>query len=88
VDRQKQQAVRQRIRQMLEQGEMPCDEPDKTWAGRGTGTHCAACGETIQPSDIEYEVDLLPGATLRLHRDCHDIWQEECWPHRTGTPSS
>lgn len=81
--------IRKRIRQMLETGEIPCDEPDKIWAGRGTGSHCAACGEAIAPTEVEYEVDLPPGrgSTLRLHRACHDIWRQECdrqHPHATA----
>ena len=37
-----------------------------------------ACGETIEPTQVEFEVQLGPGAILRLHRLCHLIWQEEC----------
>jgi hypothetical protein len=71
-------SIRVRVRQMLETGRLPCDEPGKVWAGRGVGTHCAACGEPIATSDIEFEVDLVSGASLRLHRTCHEIWREEC----------
>lgn len=71
-------SIRARVRQMLETGALPCDEPGKVWAGRGVGTHCAACGEPIAVTDIEFEVDLLSGTTLRLHRVCHEIWREEC----------
>ena len=69
---------------MLQSGEMPCDEPEKVWAGRGTGSHCAACGEPITTAEIEFEVELGPAAptVLRLHRDCHGIWQDECGEHR------
>jgi hypothetical protein len=71
-------ALRVRVRQLVETGEVPCEEPGKTWAGRGSGTHCAACGEPIRPTDIEFEADLPSGLTLRLHRLCHDVWREEC----------
>jgi hypothetical protein len=70
--------IRARVRRMLEAGALPCDEPGKVWAGRGVGTHCAACGEPIAVTDIEFEVDLASGTTLRLHRLCHEIWREEC----------
>ena len=70
--------LRDRVRQLVETGEIPCEEPGKTWAGRGSGTHCAACGEPIRPTDIEFEADLPSGLTLRLHRLCHDVWREEC----------
>ena len=70
--------LRLRVRQLVETGEVPCEEPGKTWAGRGTGTHCAACGKTIRPDEIEFEAELSSGATLRLHRVCHDVWRDEC----------
>jgi hypothetical protein len=72
-------AIRARIRTMVESGALPCDEPEKTWAGKGEGTHCAACGQGISPSDVEFEVDVA-GTTLRLHRLCHQFWLEECAP--------
>ena len=71
-------ALRVRVRQLVETGEVPCEEPGKTWAGHGSGTHCAACGELIKPTEIEFEADLPSGLTLRLHRLCHDVWREEC----------
>jgi hypothetical protein len=71
-------ALRLRVRQLVESGEVPCEEPGKTWAGHGTGTHCAACGKPITPSEIEFEAELASGVTLRLHRRCHDMWREEC----------
>lgn len=77
------QNIRARIRQMVETGELPCDETGKVWAGRGSGTHCAACGEPIEASQIEFEVPLGASTVLRLHRVCHHIWLEECQPLRT-----
>ena len=71
-------SIRARIRQMVETGELPCEESGKVWAGRGDGTHCAACGETIESTEIEFEVDLGRGTVLRLHRLCHHMWQKEC----------
>jgi hypothetical protein len=71
-------AFRLRVRQLIETGQVPCEETGKTWAGRGTGTHCAACSRPITPSEIEFEAELSSGLTLRLHRDCHDVWREEC----------
>lgn len=70
--------IRARIRTMVETGEFPCEESGKVWAGRGSGTHCAACGETIESTQIEFEVALSATTMLRLHRLCHHIWQEEC----------
>ncbi|MGH6691011.1 MAG: hypothetical protein ACREF4_10070 [Gammaproteobacteria bacterium] len=71
--------IRARIRTMVETGVLPCDEPEKTWAGKGGGIHCAACGELIALTEVEFEVD-VKGTTLRLHRLCHVWWLEECEP--------
>ena len=72
--------IRARMRQMVETGQISCAEPDKVWAGRGNGSHCAACTDPIGPTEIEFEIDLQSGSTLRLHRACHAIWREECEP--------
>jgi len=71
--------IRKRVRHMITVAELPCEE-GKTWAGRGgIGDTCMACGESIAPTEIEYEVDLPSSRiTLRLHLACHRIWLEEC----------
>ena len=71
-------SIRGRVRQMLETGALPCDDNGKVWAGRGMGTHCAACGEPIAAAEVEFEVELTSGTAIRLHRVCHEIWREEC----------
>jgi hypothetical protein len=73
-------AIRARIRIMLETGDLPCEDADRTWAGNGDGRRCAGCTEAIAPSEVEFEVDLASGKTIRLHRLCHAIWLEECEP--------
>lgn len=73
-------AIRQRIRTMVETGALPCDEPEKVWAGKGMGQHCVACSQPISAAEIEYEVELTAGQMFRVHRRCHEIWREECEP--------
>jgi hypothetical protein len=71
--------IRQRVRRLHETGEVPCDNVDgKLWAGRGSGDLCALCIEPIAPTEIEFEVELSSGAVLRVHRRCHQLWEEEC----------
>ena len=73
--------VRDRIRTMIHTGELPCEEPGKTWAGGGESKRCTACAESIPPTEIEFEVMLpVSGLIVRLHRLCHAIWLEECEP--------
>ena len=69
--------LRARIRELIAAGLVPCDEPHKVWAGRGNGTHCLACGQTITSAEVEYEVDLA-SAVFRVHRACFATWRKEC----------
>jgi hypothetical protein len=72
-------ALRARIRQLNETGEIPCDEPpERLWAGPGTGDTCAVCTDRISPEETEFEVDLPSDVTLRLHRRCYTLWLDEC----------
>ena len=74
------ESVRERVRALIAAGTLPCEPEDRVWAGRGTGDTCAACVQPIDRTEIEFEVDLPSGRTLRLHRQCHRIWLEECEP--------
>jgi hypothetical protein len=72
-------SIRARIRRMVESAEIPCDDPETIWAGKGTGERCVACARPIAGTEIEYEVELA-AQTYRLHRACFVIWEEECEP--------
>jgi hypothetical protein len=69
--------LRARIRELVKAGLVHCDEPDKVWAGRGTGTHCLACAAPITPSEVEYEIELA-AATYRVHLACFTLWRAVC----------
>jgi hypothetical protein len=64
---------------MAERGQIPCEEPETLWAGKGSGDFCLACAQPIAATEIEYEVEFA-SATYRLHRPCYTIWVEECEP--------
>jgi hypothetical protein len=78
------EVIRARIRTMLETGELPCDDTERTLGGRGLGRRCSACGEEISADELEFKVDLASGHTLRLHRRCHELWIEECEPLKSA----
>lgn len=49
-------------------GRLPHRRPDRMWAGRSTGTECAACGAVLERDDIEYELEFaLDGELDRYH---------------------
>jgi len=69
---------------MRDSGVIPCDQPQRTWAGNGQGHECAACAKPILKTEVEYEVDVRSGVTIRLHRSCHGVWLEECAEAKAG----
>ena len=66
----------------------PYRQPLRTWAGRGTGATCHGCGGSIQPHEIEYEIELPASGgnrslryqpssdaqSLRFHFGCYRNW--------------
>jgi len=77
-------AERARIRAMLETGELPCGDAERTLGGRGLGRRCSACREEISVDELEFKVDLASGHALRLHRRCYQLWLEECEPSKSA----
>jgi len=65
------------IRSKLEDGTLPCEEPNRLRAGIGSGEPCTACERPIPPSQTEYEPQYNNRATIRLHLGCHGLWEAE-----------
>jgi hypothetical protein len=66
------------VREKLDTGLLPHDQPRKLWAGDGTGKTCTACERPILSSQREYEVqydDDRPD--IRFHAACHGAWEAE-----------
>ena len=51
-------------------------QPERIWAGSGSGAMCSLCGSPIQAHEIEYEI-ALPSTEriLRFHFLCHRRWE-------------
>jgi CheY-like chemotaxis protein len=64
------------IRAKVDSGALPlsADPPAKCWVGKGTSRACDGCDKVVAPDEIEYELDLTDGRTLRLHADCLALW--------------
>ena len=72
-------ALRLRVRQLIENGQLPVMLPRQIRAGYGSGRVCAACDQPIGSTQVEYEVeDDSHGRPLGFHMGCHDAWQLEC----------
>jgi hypothetical protein len=64
----------QRIRDKLRWGILPDAEPIRIWAGYGNGTVCDGCEISIEPKEVEHEVELENGRTLHFHIACARLW--------------
>lgn len=74
------EALRRRAREMIAAGRLPRIAATRSWAGFGTGAPCALCGERIDASEPEIEMDYVEGTrrtTLVYHRECSAAWDEE-----------
>jgi hypothetical protein len=70
-------SLRDVIRRKLYDGALPSDPPrDKIYAGYGSGAACDACGDPIQPAQVEYELNYPDEhRTFRLHLGCAGLWE-------------
>jgi len=65
------------IQAKIKSGALPAshDGSGKSYAGKGTDKACDGCDERVTQEDIEYEIDISDGRTLRFHQACFTIWQ-------------
>ena len=65
------------IRTKLASGALPLMAPTKVWGSvDGKQGACAGCGEALK-GGTEYEVEFAGAVSLRFHRVCYGIWEEE-----------
>jgi len=70
----------QGAREVLERHGLPEARFVRLWGGMGSQCRCDACGETIEPDEVEYELEFsqdTESITLRLHRECWENWSLE-----------
>ena len=72
-------ALTEKVRDKLDAGVLPHDDPLKLWAGGiGSGKPCTACEKPILPSQTEYEIEYYDDRpAIRLHVGCHTVWEAE-----------
>ena len=65
------------IRERLASGGLPSVAPSKVWGSiDGKSGACAGCGEKLD-GGTEYEVEFAGTVSVRFHRVCYGIWEEE-----------
>jgi hypothetical protein len=65
----------QKIREKIAAGTLPRDAPGITFAGFGTHQRCDGCDTPILPTEMEYEVPVRDGRTIRFHVRCVLLWE-------------
>jgi hypothetical protein len=70
--------VRDRVRALLDGGELPKLQTGKCVAGRGAGLACTVCGEAITATEVEYKID---GQVATVHPACFIVWLSESRTH-------
>jgi hypothetical protein len=72
--------LRLEARRRVASGRLPCEPQQYLWAGAGDGQLCSLCDRSIDPQQIEYELQFNtnPQIIYRFHRICHQAWELEC----------
>ena len=65
------------VRAKLTAGALPRMEVQRSWAGPGSGLPCSGCDQVITRQEVEHEIEVNRGSTLRFHRACFLAWQQE-----------
>jgi hypothetical protein len=75
--------LRHTAREAIQAGRLPKRQPERVWAGPGSGACCAICGTSTTADEVEFELDFVrPGEALRTttyfaHSRCFSAWKLE-----------
>ncbi len=76
-------ALKRQIRAQLSEGRLGSVD-GVSRSQRGTGRPCVVCRRTIEPAEVEREVD-GQGMVLHAHEACYKPWREESVARRAAT---
>jgi hypothetical protein len=77
------QAVRAKVREVLQAGKLPNRKPDRTWGGPGVGAPCSVCDLPATRDQLEFEIEFArdgdnPGRDkYHVHVRCFAAWEFE-----------
>jgi hypothetical protein len=75
--------IRANARAVVLAGRLPSRRPDRTWGGPGVGAPCTVCELSVEPSQMEFEIQFAwdgdnPGLDkYHLHIRCFAAWEFE-----------
>ena len=75
-----------RIGAKIAAGLLPLATEARQRIGKGSGGSCDACDDPIARADVEYEVSIGRGRTLRLHSECLAAWRDGRYDRRPSDP--
>ena len=73
--------LRRRARAALRAEILPRVQPDRSWGGNGSGELCPVCGRSVDPEELELELEFAAteiGNDTRefhLHVPCFKAWE-------------
>ena len=73
--------VRDDLLDAIRSGKLPRRSPVRTWAGQGCGAPCMVCDQPINDTELEYELEVAPGAASKraqghhIHIGCFWAWE-------------
>ena len=71
--------LRERARQLLISGKLPCSDPAVSWAGSGRGEPCCVCMLLVRPDEIAFDLSFTESAAraeLHMHSRCRIAWEQ------------
>jgi hypothetical protein len=71
-------ALTEMVREKLDAGALPLDQPLKVWVGIGTRELCAVCEKSILRAQTQYEAEYYDERPpFRFHIGCYGLWESE-----------
>ncbi len=77
------QELRQQIHARLSEGHLGSVDGGVSKSHQGTGGPCVVCRRSIEPAEVEREVEGA-GVCLHAHEACYKLWREESVACRAG----
>ena len=63
-----------RTLEKIVRGTLPASVHGRVWVGPGSGNVCSGCGDSINPTEREFERDPSNTFSLSFHAECYDAW--------------
>ena len=78
------QALRRRVRELLDRGVLPLQPPSRTTSAFGSGRSCNVCDETIGADELQIEAHGADGRMRDYHEACYTVLVAERARRATG----